>query len=61
MAKRSYNKRVRGYSMIKPNSMGVDSSNMLNNKKVTQIVAGKRPLNLTPKQIKEKRSKNLCF
>ena len=63
-AKVSYSKLLGGSMespMSMPNSLITGSGSMVNNKESQQTVVVKRPLNLIPKQIEEKRKKIIIF
>ena len=47
--------------MSRPNSLITGSGSMMNNTESQQVVVIKRPLNLIPKQIEEKRKKINVF
>ena len=48
-------------SMSRPKSLITGSGSMMNNKESQQAIVVKRPLNLIPKQIEEKRKKKQYF
>ena len=50
-----------GSLVVKPNSLVANNGGMMTNKDLNQTGLAKRLLNLIPKQIKERRSKNLYF
>ena len=50
-----------GLQGAKTNIAVNNTANMGNAKKLNQVGLVKKPLNLTPKQIEEKKAKNLCF